>query len=376
MSTAGIIFSNVHDNHISELTSIRSIGSVPFACRYRFIDFTLSNFVNSEISNISVITSNNYMSLMDHVGSGKDWDLARRSGGLKILPPNLSARNYASSAFVSRLESLKNVYSALTRIPDETVVLADCDVICNLDIKPIIEEHLKNGADITMAVKQMNVSAEYAKNNVIIRSDDSGRMTDILTYPAHYEGEAEVCLNLLVMKTEYLLSVVSDSISRGYTSLTRDILAKNMERSNFRVYRYDGYFATISSLEDYYRYSMEVLENKAVYDALFGVKTRPVLTKIRNSAPSYFSESSDVKNSMIADGCVIEGKVENSILFRGVKVGKNTTVKNSILMQDAQVGDGAFLNCVISDKNVVIRDAVMLSGVETQPYFIGKGKLI
>lgn len=376
MSTAGIIFSNVHDNHISELTSIRSIGSVPFACRYRFIDFTLSNLVNSEISNISIITSNNYMSLMNHVGSGKDWDLARRSGGLKFLPPNLFGGDYVHTGTVSRLESLKSVYSAISKITDETVVLTDCDVICNIDIKPVVKEHLSSGADVTLVVKRMHVTPDFAKNNMIVHSDESGRITDILTKPTHYDGDGEVVLNILVMKTEYLLSVVSDSISRGFTSLSRDIIAKNLDRSVFRVYRYDGYFAMISSIEDYYRSSMEVLNNKAVYDELFRVKYRPILTKVRNSAPSYFSDTSDVKNSMIADGCVIEGKVENCILFRGVKIGKNATVKNCILMQDTQIGSDALVNCVITDKNVVVRDSVTLSGVESQPYFIGKGKLI
>ncbi len=376
MSTAGIIFSNVHDSHISELTQYRSMASVPFACRYRFIDFTLSNFVNSEISDIFIITNNNYMSLMNHVGSGKDWDLARRSGGLKILPPNLYGSNFATDGAVTRLNSLKNVYTAIAKIPDETVVLADCDGICNIDFRPIIEEHLKNDADATLVVQKMYADSEFARNNVIVSSDENGVMTDIISKPTRFEGEAEVCLNLVVMKTEYLLSVISDAISRGYSSLSLDVFSKGIGRSNLRVYRYDGYFAAFSSLEAYYRSSMDILNKKQDYDALFGVKFRPIITKVRNSAPSYFSESSEVKNSMIADGCVIEGKVENSILFRGVKIGKNTTVKNCILMQDTQVGDDAALRCIISDKNVIIRDSVILSGMESHPFFIGKGKII
>ena len=376
MSTAGIIFSNVHDNNIRELTSARTIASVPFGCRYRFIDFTLSNMVNSEIYNISVITNNNYLSLMDHIGSGKDWDLARRSGGIKMLPPNVTAYYNTRGNTSSRLEALKSVNYSLSKIKDEFVVMSDCDVICNIDLNDIIEYHAKTGADMTLAVKKMPLTEEQARNNIIIYSNGEGRITDILTYPDSFSGDAEISLNMIVMRTDYLQKMKHDSIAHGWTSLTRDVIAKNVHMGNFRVYRYDGFFANILSMKDYFEYSMELIKNEAARKSLFEVKNRPVLTKIRNSEPTYYSGTSRVKNSLIADGCVIEGTVENSILFRGVKVGRNTTVRNSILMQDTLLGEGAYLNCVISDKNVVVRDGVMLSGVESQPYYISKRKMI
>lgn len=382
MKAAGIIFSNIHDDNIPELTAFRSIASVPFGCRYRFIDFTLSNMVNSNINNIRVITSNNYLSLMDHIGSGKDWDLARRSGGIRILPPNVAPTEYRSNAvtgrhsLATRLEALKSVKYAISAIKDEYVVLSDCDVICNVDLNDIIDYHADTKADMTLAVKKMTLSHDTAKNNVVIRADDDGRITDVLAYPESFTGEAEVCLNLLVMRTEYLKRILTDATARGYTSFTRDIIARYASRGNYRVYCYDGYFATIASIEDYFRYSLDLISNEDARRSLFEVKNRPVLTKVRNSSPTYYSSSSRMKNSLVADGCVIEGTVENCILFRGVKIGKNTTVKNSILMQDTICGEGAFLNCVISDKNVVIRDGVMLSGVESQPYYISKGKMI
>ncbi len=377
MSAAGIIFSNVHDDNIRELTRARTIASVPFGCRYRFIDFTLSNMVNSNIYNISVITNNNYLSLMDHIGSGKDWDLARRSGGIKMLPPNVSTfAYYGEPKSVSRLEALKSVNHSISKIKDEYVVLSDCDVICNIDLNDIIEYHAAENADITLAVKKMTLTKESAKSNVILSADDDGKVTDILTYPNNFEGEAEVCLNLIVMRTDFLEKIILDSIARNYTSLTKDVIAKNLDRYSIKAYRYDGYFATIASMEDYFKYSMDLINDENARESLFGVKNRPVLTKVRNSAPTYYSAESKVKNSMIADGCVIEGTVENSILFRGVKVGRGTTVKNCILMQDSVIGENALLNCVISDKNVVVRDSVMLSGVESQPYYISKRKMI
>lgn len=375
MLASGIIFSNIHDDNIPELTRLRTIASVPFACRYRLIDFTLSNMVNSNIYNINVITHHNYHSLMDHLGSGKDWDLARRSGGLKILPPNLMADD-ARGECQTRLDTLKSVSAAINGINDEYVVLSDCDVICNIDYGDLIENHRKNNADITFAVKRVSLTRETARLNVIYTSDESGRLTDVEVYPLDFEGEADIALNILVMSSSYLRQIVADSIAHGYTSLTKDYIAKNLHKMDYRVYRVDGYFAQITSLADYYRCSFDLLNDPSVRDSLFNIKHRPIYTKVRNSAPAYYAPSSSVKNSLVADGCWIEGTVENSILFRGAKIEKNATVRNSIIMQDGIISSGAFLNCVITDKNAVVRDGRMLSGAETQPFFVPKRRMI
>lgn len=377
MAVTGIIFSNIHDNNIPELTRLRTIASVPFGCRYRFIDFTLSNMVNANIFNIDVITQSNYQSLMDHLGSGKDWDLARHSGGIKILPPNIMAGDSSrQTSSTTRLEALKSVYNSIVKIKDEYVVMSDCDVICNINFKAIIEDHIKNKADITVAVKTMPLTEEQAAANVLFASDETGRITDVLPYPKNYSGDADVSLNIVVMRTDYLLHMVQDAIAHDYNSMTRDFINRYKDTKNFRVYKYDGYFACVSSLADYFRCSMEQITDNNARKSLFDVPNRPVYTKVRNSTPTYYSDTSSVKNSMIADGCVIEGTVENSILFRGVKVGRNCTVKNCILMQDTITGENVFLNYVIADKNVVVRDGRMLSGCDVQPYYIEKGKMI
>ena len=377
MSAAGIIFSNIHDTNIPELTRNRTMASVPFGCRYRLIDFTLSNMVNSNINNISVITHYNYQSLMDHIGSGKDWDLARRSGGIKILPPFITAYANSSNALYStRLEALKSVFNSISKIPDDYVVLSDCDVICNVDLKDMIRNHIANGADITIAVKKVNLTKEKAKINVLIDSDEDGRITDVRAGLTNFEGDADINLNIMVMHRQYLQEIVLDAIAHNYTSLTKDILLKNINRKVYRTYRYDGYFACISSSQDYYSSSMELINDSGVRKQLFGVKNRPIYTKVRNSAPTYYSPDAKVKNSLIADGCQIFGEVENSIIFRGTKIGKGTAVKNCILFQDTFTGENVKLNCVIADKNVVIRDNKNLSGDETLPFYLSKGKMI
>lgn len=377
MSAAGIIFSNIHDANIPELTRNRTMASVPFGCRYRLIDFTLSNMVNSNINNVSVITHYNYQSLMDHIGSGKDWDLARRSGGIKILPPFITAyANNTNSLYSTRLEALKSVYNSISKIPDDYVVLSDCDVICNIDLKDMIKNHIDNGADVTIAVKKVSLTKEKAKINVLVDSDKTGRITDFLAGPTNFEGEADINLNIMVMHRQYLQEFVLDAIAHNYTSLTKDIFLKNLDRKVYRTYRYDGYFACISSSQDYYASSMELINDNSVRAQLFGVRNRPIYTKVRNSAPTYYSPDAKVKNSLIADGCQIFGEVENSIIFRGTKIGKGTVVKNCILFQDTFTGENVKLNCVIADKNVVIRDNKNLSGDETLPFYLAKGKMI
>ncbi len=377
MSVQGIIFSNLHDKNIPELTLRRTMASVPYAGRYRLIDFALSNMVNSGITSVSVITHYNYQSLMDHIGAGKDWDLARRSGGIKILPPYMTAyANQSNALYNSRMEALKSVNYSVSRFTSDYVVLSDCDVICNVDLNDMINDHIENNADITIAVKRVLLNKDSASRNVIIDADPEGRIVDINPYPTNVNGYRDIDLNILVINRDYLQSVVVDAIAHGYTSFNRDVIARNTARRNFRIYKYDGYFANIGSLADYYSHSMELLGTPENRDEIFGIKTRPIYTKVRNSAPTRYAESSVVKNSLVADGCIIDGTVENSIIFRGVKISRGATVKNSILFQDTVIGENVFLNCVITDKNVVIRDGRILSGHETLPFFVEKNRLV
>ena len=377
MSVQGIIFSNLHDKNIPELTLRRTMASVPYAGRYRLIDFALSNMVNSGITSVSVITHYNYQSLMDHIGAGKDWDLARRSGGIKILPPYMAAyANQSNALYNSRMEALKSVNYSVSRFTSDYVVLSDCDVICNVDLNDMINDHIENNADITIAVKRVLLNKDAASRNVIIDADPEGRIVDINPYPTNVTGYRDIDLNILVINRDYLQSIVVDAIAHGYTSFNRDVIARNTSRRNFRIYKYDGYFANIGSLADYYSHSMELLGTPENRDEIFGIKTRPIYTKVRNSAPTRYAESSVVKNSLVADGCIIDGTVENSIIFRGVKISRGATVKNSILFQDTVIGENVFLNCVITDKNVVIRDGRILSGHETLPFFVEKNRLV
>ena len=370
MTAVGLIFSNIHDNNIPELTKMRTLGSVPFGGRYRLVDFALSSMVNSGITKIGIVTHNNYQSLMDHLGNGKDWELARRSGGIKILPPYISAfENAASNKYYSsRLEALLGTVTFFNRCNEDYVVMSDCDVICNVDLNDVIEQHIRTEADITFVTKMTTHSSHETVS--VVECDKDGIITDIVDRK-NVSKKSRVYINIMVLKRTYLLNVLEIAISRGYTHFMQDIVRKNIKKEKYMIYDYQGCYAHIGSMESYFDCSMQLLESET-REQLFGIKNRPVLTKIRNSAPTRYCDGAKVSNSVVAEGCVIEGTVENSIIFRGVHVGKGAVVKNCILFQDTYVCQNAELNCVITDKNVMIKDKRKLSGHQTMPFYIGK----
>ena len=377
MTAAGLIFSNIHDRSIPEMTRKRTMASIPYGCRYRLIDFALSNMVNSNITNVGIITHYNYQSLMDHVGNGKDWDLARRSGGIKILPPYVAAyeNTAAHKLYETRLEALMGAVNFINRCGTDYIVLSDCDVILNIDLSKVLEEHVASGAYMTIVTKKLEKGTYRFEQPVsVLKVDESGRVVD-LEDRCPEKGNVTISTNIMIISRTDLQNVVAEAIARGLKSFHKDIIAKNLKKKLIRAYEFDGCYSMITSLESYFESSMKLLEKKVRTD-LFMNGERHIYTKIRNSAPTKYASTANVKNSLLADGCVIEGTVENCILFRNVHVGKGTVVKNCILLQDTYVGSNANLNCVITDKNVVVKDGRNLSGHETMPFFIGKGETI
>ncbi len=374
MSAAGLIFSNIHDNAIRELTQNRTMASVPFGCRYRLIDFALSNMVNSNITKVGLITHNNYQSLFDHIGNGKDWDLARRSGGIKILPPFISSFSspIPDKLYTTRLEALMGVMSFLKNCKEDDIVLSDCDAICNVNLTEALLQHKETGADITMVVSDYTFGKyEFHANVICVDSDANDRLTG-LSKERPTEGQKQISTNILIVRRAYLISLVENAASRGHKDFYLDEILPRMAQDKFFVYHHKKYYAVIGSLEGYYTCNMELLD-PATNKELFGVPGFPIYTKVRNSAPTKYTPNAKVTNSYVADGCVVDGVVENSIIFRGVKVGRGSVIRNSIVLQDTVIGEDVTMNCVITDKNVMINNGRSLSGHETLPFFIAKG---
>lgn len=363
----GLVFANMHDTTLGDMTKNRTMGSVMFGGRYRLIDFPLSNMVNSGISEVGVITKSNYQSLLDHLGSAREWDLARKKGGLYILPP---FGNVESTLYRGRIEALYGAMSFIKHSRAKYVILSDCDVVTNIDYKPIVAAHIESGADITAVAHTGVYSSDDIKTSTVFNVDADKNVTSVLINP-DISGTCTTSLNVFVMSMDFLIETVNDAMARGNVSFERNILQEKCRELKIKIYEYDNYFSKLNSPESYFKSNMALLEPENARK-LF-VPKRSIYTKVSNNAPVKYDLDSKVSNSLIADGCIIEGEVENSVLFRGVKVGKGAKVKNCILMQGTVVGDNAELNYLITDKNVSICENHILTSSPQYPMYVGKG---
>lgn len=363
----GVIFANMHEDVIPELTRQRTMGSVMFGGRYRLIDFTLSNMVNSGVSEVGVITKSNYQSLLDHLGSGREWDMARKNGGLHLLPPFSSV---SSGMYRGRLEAMYGISDFIKCSDADYVIMSDCDVVTSLDYNAVFEAHVKSGADITAVYSTANLSLDEAAQSNVFGIDENGRINNVLIKP-QISGECNIALNTYIISKDLLMSIVLDGAARGIYSFAKSILQDRCGQYKIMAYKHEGYFSKITSIKSYYDANMALLDT-ANRCKLFP-ENAPVYTKIRDNPPAKFAIGANVKNSLIADGCIIEGTVENSVLFRGAKVGKGSVIKDSIIMQDSVIGKGCHVECVITDKIVKITDSKILTGSKNYPIYVGKG---
>ena len=374
ISAAGIIFSNLNNNTLSRLTRDRTVAAIPFACRYRLIDFCLSNLVNANISKIHVVANYNYRSLIEHIGSGKDWDLARRKDGIKVISPFQTAGSASAKIFATHMEALKSMKQYIDEFKEEHVVLMDSDFVLNIDIADVIRVHEKTGANVTMVTKIAD--KDYSsKSSRLFVSSVAGKINDMTMSNSAIDSNQELVLNVYVMKTDYLRTLIGEAEAYGFNSFT-EMLRRKYAHSNYRTYCFDGYAASVSSFLDYYKYSMELINNDKSRTSLLNEKSRPIFTRVHNSAPVVYAKTAKVENSLIADDCVIEGTVINSVISRGVHVAKGAVVKNSILFQRTNVEKNAELNCIVTDKRVTVTEGVKLSGNENMPFFVQKGRTV
>ena len=365
-TTVGVIFSSINDEQVPELTKVRSKGSIPYGGRYRLVDFALSNMVNSGITTVGIITKNNYQSLMDHLGSGKEWDLTRKEGGLILLPPY---SDETEILYKNRLEALKGSSAFLKKCKEDFVVIADSDSVYKLDYSKVIEEHIAHNADITL------IYHEHESNNrsyMILETDKDERVR-VIDVNACGTGVRKHYMHAFVARTSFLLNVIQTAISRGYASFSKDILLAGLSTYKIYGYKFDGYYSNICSLETYFKSNMDMLD-KSIRKEIFG--DRDIYTKINDAPPAKFTETAKVNNSLIHDGCLIEGTVENCILFRNVKVSKGAVLKNCIIMSETHIGEDCKLSYVVSDKDCIISNGRLLAGCEQKPYFINKGTRI
>ena len=375
-SVVGIIFPNSYDALVPELVSVRLMASIPFASRYRVIDFILSSMTHSGIDNISVVVNKNYHSLMDHLGSGREWDLIRKNGGLHIFPP--FAEKQVGGPYVGRAGALANLLDFLKSQKEKYVIMADTNIVVNFDFNAMLQAHMDSGADLTIAYNEQELPKElldYQTSDQIFYYTfdiEEGRIRKVSINPKT-EGVQNTAMNIFVIGRELLIDVVSTAYMEGKSFFMRDVIMPQLDKLNVQAYKYTGYVARICGMKSYFEENMKLLDDYNL-DALFA--SAPIYTKIRGDNPTHYKDGAKVKNVMMADGCVIEGEVENSVIFRGVTVGKGAKIKNCILMQDTVVEAGANVEYLITDKNVTITAGKEMKGTDTFPVYIEKYKTV
>lgn len=366
----GILFAYRSDADLGELTRPRNTCSLPFGGRYRLIDFMLSNYVNAGISDVGVIVHESYQSLLDHLGSGKDWDLSRKHGGLRILPPFGYAKQHGRE-YQGNMDALAGVRDYLKNIRQDYVILSWGDIALNLPVTDMFRQHKESGADITVlctpSLKGVPHQTEY------VTLDEEGRVRD-LTIHMPGSGSALESLEAYILSKDLLMELVEYCSAHNVVSFSKGVLQPRLKSLVMLPYIHRGYVCRFQTVASYFQHSLDLLD-PAVRADLFD-PARPIRTKDQSNPSTYYGPEARSLNALVADGCYIEGTVENSILSRGVVVEEGAVVSNCVLMQGTVVKAGASLSCVIADKRVTINPGRTLVGHRSYPLTITEDSVV
>lgn len=362
----GFVFADTLDEKIPELSASRTTASIPIGGKYRLIDFVLSNMSNSGINNVGIVAKSNFLSLMDHVGSGSAYDLSKRRSNLTVLPP------YGGKTFSNYVETIYNLHGYIENSREEYVLISPGNIVTNFDYNGVFDFHSNNNADITLVYKHGVVPSGYDRP-VTVDVDETGRVQQIFIKPEASNETVNQFYGCVLIKKELLLDEIRKALSLNQLDVKR-IIQKSIGRLNVFAYENKDYCSAISSINDYFSFNMDLMKRE-VRDELFNPK-RPIYTKVRDDAPSRYGLTSKVKNSIIAQGCVINGEVENCVLSKGVYIGEGAKISNCIVMQDTKIGCNTNLNYIIIDKDVTIKDGRSLMGFDSYPIYIAKKSVV
>ncbi|NLC65568.1 MAG: glucose-1-phosphate adenylyltransferase subunit GlgD [Clostridium sp.] len=371
----GVINLSENDYYIRQLTYNRPIASIPFLGRYRLIDFTLSNLVNAGISTVGMFLDDRSRSLMDHITSGKVWNLDRKNGGIFWFLKNTSSRSNNNQR-----GDLNNYYDNLDyllKAKGEYAVVTGTSMVSSVDYKDALENHIKNEADISIIYKTVDSSDSGFKRSDILHIDENKRVLNIgrnIKESIKSNESNNISMNMYIIKKDLLIDLITDSISSGENIFLADVFKSAVKDNKVIGYEYKGFLKNINSIKSYYNANMDMLDEQVLREVFFG--KNKVRTKVKDEVPTYYSESSKVENSLIANGCNIEGEVINSILFRSVNVAKGSIIKDSIIMQSGDIRENVTLENVITDKKVVITKGTSLKGDKENPLVIKKNTIL
>ncbi|MGG5460094.1 glucose-1-phosphate adenylyltransferase subunit GlgD [Clostridium sp. B9] len=363
----GIINLDENESRMGELVKNRPLAAVPIAGRYRVVDFILSNMTNAGIESLGILTKNKSRSLVDHLTNGRPWDLHRKRDGLRVF--NFGEREPYYDDITNLYENL----DFLTKSRREYVLIAPSYMICNIDLKEVLEFHKKNDNDVTVVYKHI----DYADSDFIecdVLNLTSNGLIKSVGKNLGRDEEANISMEMYILRTDLLIEIIYECIRQGSHRKFKNYLNDSLDELKVGGFEFKGYLSCVNSLKAYYKANMDLLDEE-VYKELF-IENAPIYTKSRDEGPTHYTKNSNVTNSIIANGSYIEGKIENCIVGRRVYVGPDAVIKNCIIMQETVIGESAHLDKIITDKAAVVRDDEKIVGLDYCPMVLSKPNII
>ena len=369
MRAVGIILAGGNNEKLGDLIKSRANSALPIGSCYRAIDFPLSNMSNSGISKVAVITQFNSRSLHDHLASAKWWDLGRKQGGLFIFTPYLSNEN--NYWFRGTADSMYKNISFLRRSNEQYVVVSSGDCVYKMDYNEIIEEHIKKDADITIVCKDLK--DKDVRQYGVMTLGENNRVLEFEEKPVEAESSI-VSLGIYVMSRTLLIKMLEAVINEARYDFVKDVLIRYRKKLKIHGCFFDGYWKSVNSVQSFYEINMDFL-NKDVR-RLFTKQYPYIYTKPKDEPPAKYNHSAKIKNTLIGSGSILNGSVENSVLFRRVFTGESSLIDNSIIMEGAFIGKDCIVKNAIFDKEVVLSDGKIIEGTPENPVIISKGMVV
>lgn len=369
MKVAGLINLGERETYIKDLTQFRPLATVPFAGRYCLIDFMLSSMVNSDIENISILVKDKFHSLNDHLSFGKWWDLDRKSGGLRVLYPDIKE----DTVFEGDLQRLRSNLLYFEKMKMDHILMTRSNYLGNIDFKSSFAVHEKNDADITVLTKKI----KDGRTRVDLLGLDIFMEENEKVYMGRNLGnqqEFELGIEMYFIKKNVFLEIIREALEQGREQSLSGAIQRRLRKYKVITHSIEEEILPIYSMQQYYNASLRILEPEYAKELFY--KNGMIFTKTKDAPSSLYMNGSEVKNTLVANGCVIQGTVENSIIFRGVHIGKNAVIRNSVVFQGSTIGDDAQLNFTVLDKRSSIGKGRILMGDGGLPYFVGKGAKI
>ncbi len=355
---------------LGELSAVRSMASVPFLGRYRLIDFALSSLVHADVRNIGIVTRQKYNSLLDHLGGGKDWDMNRKRGGIRVLTP--FAKEEASYSVRNQFEALESVRDYIEKTREDYIILGESNVVTLIDYQAVYQKHLESNADITCVCHEANPKG----GDIVLTMGEKDKLLSAKATPQNSKTNEKALLptGAYFLSKALFLKLLDRGILEGWQRIDREMIARQMDNYAITLFWQKEFCQRIDALENYVSASRALL-SPALQKELFCSKI-PLLTKTDDSAPTCYAVEASVEQALISDGCTIVGQVKRSILGSEVTVGEGSTVEDCILFKGTTIGKNVSLKHVICDKFVKINDGVSICGSQKQPYVAGKRSVV